>query len=439
MLVVDDDVRNIFALSSVLERRGMHVLTATTGREAIALLESTPDVAIVLMDIMMPEMDGYQTMQVIRAEPGVPAAADHRADRQGDEGRPREVPGGRRLRLPGQAGQHRAAAVGAAHVAASLDRRASMTDDDKVNILLVDDQPAKLLSYEVDPARARREPDQGVAPASEALEHLLKTEIAVVLIDVCMPELDGFELAAMIREHPRFQKTAIIFVSAIHLTDIDRLRGYEMGAVDYVPVPVVPEVLRAKVRVFAELYRKTRQLEQLNAELEERVAERTAELEASTARLRAERGAPQPGARGRPDGLVGLGSCAPATASGTTGSTASSASTGSTSTSTAENVRALIHPDDWQRLQRCARASADRIASRSRPNSASCGPNGEIRWCIGTAAPSVDAPASVVRDQRRHRRHHRSQERRGAPGAAGARGRSPRQERAGAWCSRSCA
>ena len=79
-----------------------------------------------------------------------------------------------------------------------------------------------------------------------------------------MPELDGFQLAAMIREHPRFQQTAIIFVSAIHLTDVDRLRGYEMGAVDYVPVPVVPEVLRAKVRVFAELYRKTRQLEQLN-------------------------------------------------------------------------------------------------------------------------------------------------------------------------------
>ena len=66
VLLVDDDARNIFALSSVLERRGMHVLTATTGHEAIALLESTSDVAIVLMDIMMPEMDGYQTMEVIR-------------------------------------------------------------------------------------------------------------------------------------------------------------------------------------------------------------------------------------------------------------------------------------------------------------------------------------------------------------------------------------
>ncbi|MBV9018226.1 MAG: response regulator, partial [Alphaproteobacteria bacterium] len=69
VLLVDDDARNIFALSSVLERRGMHVLTATTGNEAIALVESTPDLAIVLMDIMMPEMDGYQTMQVIRVNP----------------------------------------------------------------------------------------------------------------------------------------------------------------------------------------------------------------------------------------------------------------------------------------------------------------------------------------------------------------------------------
>jgi CheY-like chemotaxis protein len=69
VLVVDDDVRNIFALSSVLERRGMRVLTAGTGREAIRTLEATPDVAIVLMDIMMPEMDGYETMQVIRNNP----------------------------------------------------------------------------------------------------------------------------------------------------------------------------------------------------------------------------------------------------------------------------------------------------------------------------------------------------------------------------------
>src|SRR5262249_55404543 len=103
--------------------------------------------------------------------------------------------------------------------------------------------------------------------------------------DVCMPELDGFELAQMIRNHPRFQKTAIIFISAIQIADDDRVKGYEMGAVDYVPVPVIPEVLRAKVRIFSELYRKTRQLEQLNQALERRVAERTAALESSLASL----------------------------------------------------------------------------------------------------------------------------------------------------------
>src|SRR2546423_8380131 len=159
-----------------------------------------------------------------------------------------------------------------------------MTSHDKVNILLVDDQPAKLLSYETI-LSGLGENLIKAASAREALEHLLKHDIAVILVDVCMPELDGFQLAAMIREHPRFQKTAIIFISAIHLTDVDHLRGYEIGAVDYVPVPVVPEVLRAKVKVFAELYRKTRQLEQLNSELERRVAERTADLEASTTRL----------------------------------------------------------------------------------------------------------------------------------------------------------
>src|SRR6201990_2335650 len=159
-----------------------------------------------------------------------------------------------------------------------------MMDHEQVNILLVDDQPAKLLAYEV----ILKELGENLIVAAsgrEALEILLKNEIAIILVDVCMPELDGFELAAMIREHPRFQKTAMIFISAIQVSDIDRLRGYEMGAVDYVPVPVIPEVLRAKVKVFAELYRKTRQLERLNAELEERVRARTAELEASTARL----------------------------------------------------------------------------------------------------------------------------------------------------------
>src|SRR5579864_3615519 len=156
---------------------------------------------------------------------------------------------------------------------------------DKVNILMVDDQQSKLMTYETILADL----DVNLIPATsgrEALDRLLKTEIAIVLMDVSMPEMDGFELASMIRQHPRYQKTAIIFISGVRLTDLDRLKGYQLGAVDYIPVPVIPDVLRAKVSAFADLFRTTRQLEALNVELERRVEERTAALAMSTARER---------------------------------------------------------------------------------------------------------------------------------------------------------
>jgi signal transduction histidine kinase len=150
----------------------------------------------------------------------------------------------------------------------------------QVNILLVDDQPGKLLAYE-----AMLEPlgERLIRANSgrEALDLLLRNEVTVVLMDVSMPELDGFELAEIIRGHPRYRKTAIIFVSAVHITDVDRLKAYASGAVDYISVPVIPEILRAKVSIFIELYRKTRESEQLTRELEQRVQERTAALEES--------------------------------------------------------------------------------------------------------------------------------------------------------------
>src|SRR5262245_17455238 len=265
---------------------------------------------------------------------------------------------------------------------------------DEVNILLVDDQPAKLLSYEV----MLQELGENLIKASsarEALEQLLKREIAIVLVDVCMPELDGFQLAAMIREHPRFQKTAIIFISAVHLTDMDRLRGYAMGAVDYVPVPVIPDVLRAKVKVFAELYRKTRQLEQLNSELERRVVDRTAELEASTTRLlESERRRPlalAAGQMGSWDWDVPRGECA-----WDEGQCRIFGVDPRTFAVTTESVRALVHPDDLERLQQALRrisvdAQSYQTEFRLRR------PNGELRWCIGTAAATVDAAGRVVR------------------------------------------
>jgi PAS domain S-box-containing protein len=269
-----------------------------------------------------------------------------------------------------------------------------MISNDTVNVLLVDDQPAKLLAYEV----ILQELGENLiktASAREAFECLLKNDVAVVLVDVCMPELDGFQLAAMIREHPRFQKTAIIFISAIHLTDVDRLRGYEMGAVDYVPVPVVPEVLRAKVKIFAELFRKTRQLEQLNRELERRVADRTAELKSSATRLL------------QCEQLRSL-----ALAAGQMGSWDWDAASGDLSwdegqyrifgvnpnsfTVELDNVRALIHPEDWERL-RAALANVNEHAQTFQTEFRVHRPNGELRWCIGAAAASIDATHRVVR------------------------------------------
>jgi PAS domain S-box-containing protein len=265
---------------------------------------------------------------------------------------------------------------------------------DRVNILLVDDQPAKLMSYEV----ILQDLGENLLKATsgrEALEHLLKSDVAIVLVDVCMPDLDGFQLAAMIRDHPRFQKTAIIFISAIHINDMDRLRGYEMGAVDYVPVPVVPEVLRAKVKVFAELYRKTRHLERLTAELENRVAQRTAELEASTARLTESEQrrslalvAGQMGSWDwdgvKRDCLWDEGQCRifgvdPASFA-----------------VTPENVKALIHSEDWPRLEEAMRRLFTERKSQQTEFRVRR-PNGEIRWCLGTAAPTMDAAGNIIR------------------------------------------
>ena len=267
-------------------------------------------------------------------------------------------------------------------------------DHERVNILLVDDQPAKLLAYEV----ILKELGENLVVAAsgrDALEILLKTEIAVILIDVCMPELDGFELAAMIREHPRFQKTAIIFISAIQVSDLDRLRGYEMGAVDYVPVPVVPEVLRAKIKVFAELYRKTRQLEHLNAELEDRVRARTAQLEQSTAQLvESEQRRSMAIAAGR------MGSWDWDWVNGDwmwdAGQYRIFGVEADSFEVTSANIQALLHPGDMEALSKVI-AHFENGARSYEGEFRVIRPDGDVRWCVGTAAASVDKRGHVVR------------------------------------------
>lgn len=263
-----------------------------------------------------------------------------------------------------------------------------------VNVLLVDDQPAKLLSYEVMLAELG-ESLVPVASAREALEFLLKFEVAVILIDVCMPELDGFELAKMIRQHPRFQKTAIIFVSAVHMEESDYLRGYEAGAVEYLSVPVVPQLLRAKVRIFAELFRKTKQLQQLNDELEKRVAERTAALEHAADRLRkSERGRTLALAAGN------MGSWDYHVPSGEwfwdEGQSHIFGVEHASFIPTEEKVRQAIHADDLQRVR-------DKIAGL-KPGEENLNlevrivqPSGDVRWCHVAAVASLNVGGNLER------------------------------------------
>ena len=157
---------------------------------------------------------------------------------------------------------------------------------EKVNVLLVDDQPARLLTYET----ILSELGQNLVRAGsglEALEKLMKDEFAVVLLDVSMPDMDGFEAATLIHQHPRFEKTPIIFVTGVHVSELDRLKGYKVGAVDYVSIPVVPEILRSKVTVLIELYTKRRELQDLNrtlAQANERLAEANTTLQAEKTR-----------------------------------------------------------------------------------------------------------------------------------------------------------
>src|SRR5258708_40117074 len=165
--------------------------------------------------------------------------------------------------------------------------------DLKANILIVDDRPDKLLAL----GAILGALDQNLVEARlgrEALRHLVKQDFAVILLDVSMPSMDGFETAALIRQRPKSEHTPIIFVTSIGNSENHISRGYSLGAVDYLLTPIVPEVLRAKVSVFVELHRQTelitRQAEQLRNLEESRhqreLAEVADRLEAETRRNR---------------------------------------------------------------------------------------------------------------------------------------------------------
>jgi len=156
----------------------------------------------------------------------------------------------------------------------------------QARILIVDDLPEKRLVYRTlleDLGAQIVEARSG----SEALRRVLESEFAVILLDVNMPDIDGLETASLIRRHKRTRTTPIIFITS-YADEMQTARGYELGAVDYILSPIVPDVLRTKVRVFVELYEMHAALARANQELEERVMVRTAELQRANERLQAE-------------------------------------------------------------------------------------------------------------------------------------------------------
>ncbi len=157
---------------------------------------------------------------------------------------------------------------------------------DRTRVLIVDDLPEKLLVYRT----VLEDVDADLVEAhsgTEALKLILNTDFAVILLDVNMPDMDGLETASLIRRYRRSQRTPIIFITA-YADELQTSRGYELGAVDYILSPVIPEVLRSKVRVFIELYQAHAELARSHQALEMRVAERTSELSESNERLQAE-------------------------------------------------------------------------------------------------------------------------------------------------------
>jgi CheY-like chemotaxis protein len=267
VLVVDDDLRNAFSLTALLERGLATVVVAESGPAAITMLAETPDIDIVLMDIMMPIMDGYETIRAIRAFDDfkrlpiiavtakvVTGERQRCIDAGANDFVPKPINSTELLAALGpwlnpSCGRHPVTTVPGGMGSASS----------SVPILLVDDNAGKRLALKavLAPLGFRVvEADSGFA----ALRHILHEDFAMILLDVCMPVMDGFATAALIRERKRNEMTPIIFITAYSEDEIPPNDRYTGGAIDFIFAPVPPDELRSKVTAFALLYERAQHL-----------------------------------------------------------------------------------------------------------------------------------------------------------------------------------
>ncbi len=273
--MVDDDYRNIFAMTALLERCGAIVSVAESGADAMTVLEQTPDISFVLMDIMMPLMDGYATMRAIRAIEKfelLPIVAITGKVMAGERQRcieagasdyiPKPVDSAELLAalrpwlpVPTRNGDDMSFAEPQLDLAYGPSGRSSAP----VPVLVVDDNAIKRmalsgvlrpLGYDV------VEADSGLA----ALRCVMERDFAVILLDVRMPVMDGFETANLIRQRERSETTPIIFITAHGSHELADEDLYAEGAVDFIFAPVPLDELRAKVSVFANLFIKAETL-----------------------------------------------------------------------------------------------------------------------------------------------------------------------------------
>ena len=284
VLIVDDDIRNIFAMTSLLERYQIQTFSAETGKIALEQLQTSPDIDAVLMDIMMPDMDGYDTMRAIRKFPKfrtLPMIAVTAKAMKGDREKSALVGGELRHRItsPSQSicaellsmlrlmdSPLRDMNIGL--VPGNLYQTTSFPYGSRIGFAptfsrVVDDREDKRLAMETIIA----ELGQNIVQASfgarclEAFASRSRNSPSFCSKDVNMPEMDGFETALLIRQRKSLEHVPIIFVSAISDTETHVSRGYSLGAVDYILAPIIPEILRAKVGVFVGIFKTTEKVQ----------------------------------------------------------------------------------------------------------------------------------------------------------------------------------